>query len=336
MSEQDSRPDGRRTTIYDIARLSGTSPSAVSAILNGSWKKRRIAKATAARVIEIAETEGYARNLQASALRSERSNVIGMILPKYDNRYFGAIAERFEAMARARGLFPVITCTERDPELEVEAARAMIGYRVEYIIATGATDPDRIARICAAAGVPTLNLDLPGTASPSIVSDNYGGARDLAALILDRVGTGSGPLLFVGGRSSDHNTGERIRGVRDEHAARGLELPDTHVLTCGYASEKVWRALDAFEFDLPDAFFVNSTISLEGVVKWLRARKRKVKFGCFDWDPFAALLDDNLGMVRQDVPAMVSATFDHLDAPTHVPEIIRVPCILCPAGNEPA
>lgn len=42
-----------------------------------------------------------------------------MIVPKYDNRYFGSIAEKFEEMARARGLLPIITCTRRQPELEL-------------------------------------------------------------------------------------------------------------------------------------------------------------------------------------------------------------------------
>ncbi|SLN65899.1 HTH-type transcriptional regulator DegA [Roseivivax jejudonensis] len=329
VSGSQGKSQGRRTTIYDIAELAGTSPSAVSAILNGSWKKRRIAETTAQRVIDIAEAEGYARNLQASALRSDRSNVIGMIMPKYDNRYFGAIAEQFEAKARARGLFPVITCTERDPELEVAAAREMIGYRVDCIIATGATDPDRITRTAAAAGIRTLNLDLPGREAPSVISDNYNGARELALLLLDRIGPASGPLLFVGGRGTDHNTAERIRGVRDAHEARGLALPESHVLTCGYASDKAQSALDTLAFDVPEALFVNSTISLEGVVRWMRSNGQTLPFGCFDWDPFAALLEENVGMVKQDVTALVSTIFDRLDEPSGEADVIQIPCILC-------
>lgn len=38
-----------------------------------------------------------------------------MIIPKYDNRYFGSVAERFEEMARERGLLPIITCTPEAP-----------------------------------------------------------------------------------------------------------------------------------------------------------------------------------------------------------------------------
>ena len=103
----------KKTTIYDLAELTGVSASAVSAILNGNWKKRRISAKLAEKVTRIAEEQGYAVNRQASLLRSKKSNVIGMIVPKYDNRYFGSIAEKFEEMARARGLLPIITCTRR-------------------------------------------------------------------------------------------------------------------------------------------------------------------------------------------------------------------------------
>ncbi|KFI29980.1 LacI family transcriptional regulator [Haematobacter massiliensis] len=327
----------RRPTIYDLASLAGTSPSAVSAVLNGSWKKRRISKGLADRINRVAEEQGYAVNRQASALRSARSGIVGMIVPKYDNRYFGAIAEQFEAGARQRGLFPVITCTQRDPELELEAARELLSYQVDCLVATGATDPDRIAELCAASGVRTVNLDLPGLAAPSVVSDNFGGARDLTHLILRRTETVSGrrrPLMFLGGRRSDHNTLERIRGFRAAHEAAGIPLQEAHILPCGYAADKVERALDVLEGPLADGIFVNSTIALEGVVRWLKKRGTDPEaclFGCFDWDPFAALLKGNVGMVRQDVPAMLTALFALLDGKAKAPQIV-VPVLMEPVG----
>ena len=174
----------KKITIYDLAELSGVSASAVSAILNGNWKKRRISAKLAEKVTRIAEEQGYAINRQASMLRSKKSHVIGMIIPKYDNRYFGSIAERFEEMARERGLLPIITCTRRRPELEIEAVKAMLSWQVDWVVATGATNPDKISALCQQAGVPTVNLDLPGSLSPSVISDNYGGAKALTHKIL--------------------------------------------------------------------------------------------------------------------------------------------------------
>ncbi|MFD2843829.1 LacI family DNA-binding transcriptional regulator [Paracoccus cavernae] len=263
-------PPIKKPTVHDLAALAGTSASTVSAVLNGSWEKRRISKRLADEVSRIAEEQGYALNMQARALRRARSGIIGMILPMYDNRYFSSIAQTFEDMARARGLFPIVTCTQRDPRLELAAARSLLAYQVEYLVCTGTTDPDRITRLCSKAGVPTINLDLPGSLAPSVISDNFAGAMALTQDILARCaakGHAGEPLLFIGGRGTDHNTRERLRGFRAAHQAAGIALGEDDVLTCGYAAGKASEALSALAASgapLPPGMFVNSTISLEG------------------------------------------------------------------------
>ena len=324
----------KRTTIYDLAKLADASPSAVSSVLNGTWEKRRISKKLAERVLKISEDQGYAVNVQASLLRRERSNIVGMIVPKYDNRYFGDIAEQFEVMARAQGYFPVVTCTQRDPELEFEAAKELVSYQAECLISTGATDPDRISAFCSASGVQSINLDLPGKTAPSVISDNYSAAKDLTKLILDRCERElgwNGPLRFVGGRLADHNTAARLEGFLAEHRERSISMPDTYVMATGYSAEKAASALASFRPDGPTGLFVNSTISLEGVVLWyseLHNSAEMVRYGCFDWDPFGAFLPGNVGMVEQDVTMMLDKAFG-LIGKTNTPiEPILVPCKL--------
>jgi LacI family fructose operon transcriptional repressor len=328
----------KRTTIYDLAELAGTSASAVSAVLNGNWKKRRISSQLAEKITKLAEEQGYALNMQASVLRRERSKIIGMIVPKYDNRYFGSIVEQFEVMARERGLFPIVTCTQRDPALEIEAARAMLSYQVDCLIATGATDPDRIVDLCSAAGVRTVNLDLPGSRAPSVISDNYGGALELTRRVLANSEREFGerkPLLFVGGRGSDHNTSERVRGFRAAHAEVGIALDERLILPCGYAPEKSELAMKQVAETigtLPRGMFVNSTISLEGVMRWIRRSghyaDRMPLLGCFDWDPFVAMLGDHIEMVRQDVPKMLEAVFKIVDSGSSDLQTVQIPPIV--------
>jgi LacI family fructose operon transcriptional repressor len=328
----------KKITIYDLAELSGVSASAVSAILNGNWKKRRISAKLAEKVTRIAEEQGYAINRQASMLRSKKSHVIGMIVPKYDNRYFGSVAESFEEMARERGLLPIITCTRRRPELEIEAVKAMLSWQVDWVVATGATNPDKITELCQQAGVPTVNLDLPGTIAPSVISDNYAGARALTDKILDNSLRRHGslaPLTFVGGRSSDHNTLERLRGFHDAHRARGLSVPAENILAPGYSKGKVEASMQA-RFGAPDehlqGFFVNSTISLEGVVRWLAQRgltgTGQPPMGCFDWDPFVYLLGHDIDMVQQNVPVMLEAVFGIIDSGDAAKQLVEIPPLL--------
>lgn len=326
----------KKITIYDLATLAGASPSAVNSVLNGTWMKRRISRKLAEKVLRLAEEQGYAPNVQASLLRRERSNIIGMIVPKYDNRYFGEIAEKFELMARSRGMFPVITCTQRDPELEFEAAKELVSYQVECLISTGATDPDRISAFCEAAGVQSLNLDLPGDNAPSVISDNFSAAKNLTGLILDHYAETFGstaPLRFVGGRLSDHNTAARLKGFLHEHQDRAISVPDDHILAVGYSAEKAAAALAGFTPDAPAGLFVNSTISLEGVVHWLSGLNGGadyVRYGCFDWDPFGAFLPGNIAMTEQDVTTMLDRIFDLVGKIRAKKERILIPCKLRP------
>lgn len=331
----------RQTTIYDIAAQLGVSASTVSAVLNGNWKSRRISAATAERIRHIADTQGFSLNQQARALRRKRSNLIGMIMPKYDNRYFSSIAEQFEQRARARGLFPIITCTQRDPELEIQAARTLLSYKVDCIIATGATNPDLISVLCRGAGVETYNLDLPGQEAPSVISDNYGGARALTADVLRACGQAPGtaePLAFIGGRSTDHNTLERIRGFRAAHEQAGIAVREELILPVGYAAERAEQAimrLAEASARLPAGIFVNSTSALEGIMRWLKLRRPESApaphVGSFDWDPFAGLVDRNITMARQDVPAMLDVLFEMMAAKEQGNRKVEVPVRMVPS-----
>lgn len=328
----------RRTTIYDLASLAGASPTAVSSVLNGTWQKRRISASLAEKIVRIADEQGYALNMQASGLRREKSNLIGMIVPKYDNRYFGSIVERFEAMARDRGLFPIITCTQRDADLEIQAAREMISHQVDCIVATGATDPDRITELCMHSGVRSLNLDLPGRLAPSVISDNRGGARALARRILQASKSERKPgesLLYIGGRPTDHNTAERIQGFRDAHAESGLDVDEGSILARGYSPDKAEKALSDYATcheHMPAALFVSSTITLEGVVRWIKTSGRyggrRPHIGCFDWDPLGSILDENIVMLRQDVPRMLDELFRLIAEKPAAASLIEIPTIL--------
>jgi len=69
---------------------------------------------------------------------------------------------------------------------------------------------------------------------------------------------------------------------------------------------------------LPRALFVNSTIALEGVVRFLKTlppeELERCAFGCYDWDPFASVLSFPLLMVRQNVEGLLGEAFRIIDS----------------------
>ena len=315
----------RGSTIYDLAELADVSASTVSAVLNGNWRQRRIAESTAQKVQRLAAQHKYNVNRQASGLRKRRSGLIGMILPMHDNRYFGRMSEVFERLARERHWYPLVVSTLRDPSLELETVDTLISYRIEYLVVAGATDPDSVSRLCSNHGIAHVNVDLPGSKATSVISDNYWGAQQLALALLDRSRPARARLrnraYFVGGIASDHATRRRIEGFADAVTTRFGEFDAGQVDACGYdgdLAEAAVRRLHARLGGLPRALFVNSTIALEGVVRFLKTlpapELERCAIGCYDWDPFASVLSFPVLMVRQDVEGLLGEAFRIIDA----------------------
>lgn len=312
----------RKTTIYDVATASGVSASTVGAILNGTWSKRRISKDLAERVLGVATTLGYRQNRQASALRTQRSGLIGMILPLHDNRYFSSMSQAFEAEARKRDLCPMVVSTLRNPEMEKRTVATLLSHNVDLLFIAGATDPDPLSRMCTEAGIPHINVDLPGSLAASVVTDNYFGACELTRHLLARIGK-SAPanLHFIGGIPTDFNTMERVRGFRDVLIAETGVPPDPgQIDTCGYGPDEAERSLRTLLDRLgavPSGLFVNSTIAFEGIFRVLKELPDEtfhgLSVGCFDWDPFLSHLHFPVAMVRQNADRMITAAFELID-----------------------
>jgi LacI family transcriptional regulator, fructose operon transcriptional repressor len=314
----------RKATIYDIARLSGASPSTVSAALGESWRTRRIAEATVESIRRIAAEQGYSANMQARGLRKARSGLVGMIIPLHDNRFFSSMSQSFEAFARERGLVPVIASSMREPEEERRIVETLISYAVDYLFIAGATDPDAVSGMCRAADLRHVFVDLPGRGAPSVVSDNYKGAADLTRrLLADRPIAGAAPrdrLYLIGGDASDYASAHRIQAFRDALTEAGLPPSPDQVIACGYAPRSATREFAALcdrLGGLPGGVLVNSLTVLEGVLVHLSGHSaeevRACVIGCYDYDPFAAYLQIPVHMVRQDAHGLIREAYRMID-----------------------
>jgi LacI family transcriptional regulator, fructose operon transcriptional repressor len=321
-------PSKRKPTIYDLAALAGTSPSTVSAVINGSWQQRRIGAATAERVMQLAERQRYSVNRQASGLRKSRSGLIGMIIPTHEDRFFGTLSQVFDGMARARGLQPIVVSTLRDPALEIATVKGLVSHQVDHLIVTGATDPDAVGRLCRHHHVKHVNVDLPGRSAPSVISDNHWGAAQLTQILLERSTVLPGAartsarnrLYFIGGSAGDHATERRAQGFADTVAAAlGPVLP-AQLRICGYeaaAAEREMVRLHAALGGLPRGILFASSVTLEGAVRFLKtlpaAELAQCSFASYDWDPFASCLRFPVHMMCQDVDALLAEAFRIID-----------------------
>jgi len=310
----------KKATIYDLSVLSGCSASTVSAVLNGTWRKRRIAESTAALIQNLAEQHQYTANLQARGLRHSRSGLVGLLLPVYDNRYFSSMAQTFEAQVRSRGKCPIVVSASRDPKEELATVETLISYSIDELFITGATDPDSIHTLCEAAGIRHINIDLPGTKAPSVISDNYEGARMLTEATIRRFDP-TRPLkpeeLFLFGGRNDHASRERIRGFRNVKSALLGGDSDACIQPTGYSPAMTQKAFETFyerQENLPRGLFINSSINFEGLLRFMVQHPHEtfadIVVGCYDYDPFGSFLPFPVIMIRQNIESMLEKAFE--------------------------
>ncbi|MFL9959676.1 LacI family DNA-binding transcriptional regulator [Paraburkholderia sediminicola] len=310
---------GRKSTIYDIAKATGSSTSTVSMVLNGTWARYRIKEDTANRILECARALGYNVNMKARGLRLSRSGLAGMVLPHYRNRFFAGLAQTFEDQARSRGLCPIVVGTQRDPAVEVSVTETLLSQRVELLFIAGVRNPTPLNELCSAAGVPSINLDLPGDGAPSVVTDNRKGAAAITEVLIEKLlarGHSPDELVLLGGVVNEYATEMRIAGFRDAFEARRIAPAADAIECCGYNAAAAKRALTV-RCDklgrLPFGLLVNSITALEGMVQFVATLPHdawnSAVVGCFDWDPFAAYLPFDVTMLRQDVQTIISEAF---------------------------
>jgi LacI family fructose operon transcriptional repressor len=234
------------------------------------------------------------------------------------------MSQTFERMARERHLYPIVVSTLRDPSSEVETAKALISYQIEHLLITGATNPDAVSKVCKSHAISHLNIDLPGTKAPSVISDNYWGAESLTNALLDKSkpqkSKARNDLHFLGGVANDYATSRRIAGFEDAIKAHVGVVRSNQIHACGYESalaEACMAELYATLGGLPKGLLINSTIALEGVVRFLKTihpgELKECAFGCYDWDPFATFLSFPLIMVRQNTDGLLGKAFELID-----------------------
>src|SRR5918995_3941849 len=141
MASSNVRP-GAPVTLRDVARVAGVHPATVSRALNEETRAL-VNEETARRVLKAAEKLGYRPNPIARGLKTNRSYMIGVLIPDITNPLFPPILRGIEDRLEEDGYTPLMANTDNDPERERIDWETMRSRQVDGIVAATAdrTDP---------------------------------------------------------------------------------------------------------------------------------------------------------------------------------------------------
>jgi len=213
------------TTIKDIAKRTGVSHSTVSRALRGD---PLISDETAQRIQQAAVDMAYLPSAAARSLKTNRSQVLGVIVTSIDDPFFSEIVFGIEEAAQQAGYSLFIAAPQHDPAREEKIVQAMMEHRTDGIIICSSSFSSDQGRQLLENGFPIVVVNHQGVENfhYSIYHDDVDGSRQLTRHLIRQ---GHRHIAYLGNSLSGRTNLDRLDGFQLEMQAAGLTIPSLYI-----------------------------------------------------------------------------------------------------------
>ena len=206
---------GAVMTIRDVARESGYSASTVSIVLNNAPLSRYIPADTKLRIETTARRLGYRPNPLARSLRSQRSNVVGVMVFDITDPYCTPILRGIENSLYQGNYLSLLADAHNEPRRFERYLEMLLDRRVEglIVIANWLVMDIKLLADLTRKQVPTVivgrEIDIDTVSTVAV--DNEAGASTALEHLYN---LGHRDIAFIRGPKSLSSSGQRWKGVK--------------------------------------------------------------------------------------------------------------------------
>ena len=258
--------------IAEIAKLAGVSSAAVSRYFNHGY----ISEEKKAAIQKVVEETGDRPSVQAQTLRTKKTRMIGVVVPKIASTSIGRVVEGILSVVEKRSYQMLLAVTQNDPKKELEYLDVLDEKQVDGVILVGTVLTAEHKRMLKDLPVPAVVVGQQLSGRCCVYHDDYQATYAMTCHVLEK---GRKRLGYIGAIMQDKAVGaERYRGFAEAVRGAGLEaLAENHVtaaftLASGY--EKM-EELSARCGPL-DAVICATDTMAAGAIQYLREQGIKV------------------------------------------------------------
>lgn len=295
--------DKEKTTIYDISKKLNVSAATVSRALNNSPK---ISSATKDLILKTAKEMNYKQNRLAQALKSGRTNNVGVIVPYINRNFFSSVIRGIEEELSPHGYHVIICQTHENVENERKQINTLLDTQIDGIfmsVSKTTRQTDHLQKILDN-NTPLVFFDRKKemTGVSSVTLDDFKGGYIVTEHLIKQ---GCKKIAHFSGDLNLEIYTNRYEGYKAALKDYDITFNPDHVIQVSSniesgasAVEELWK-LD----DCPDAIFSAGDHNALGAIQELKRRKiripEEVCVAGFSNEPFTKYMELPISSVDQ-------------------------------------
>jgi LacI family transcriptional regulator len=306
----------KHITLNDIASELGISKVAVSKALRDHPD---ISEATKKRVNETALRLGYVPNFMARNLSSQRSNTIGLVVPKIAHYFMAEVIESIYKTAYENNYEVILTVSQENSENEIKHMQTLLAMRVDGLLisVTEKTNDLTIFDSVKKRNVPLVFFDrvFDNLGFSYVTSDDEDGAFDAVSYL---VNAGYKKIAHLGGYSSTNIGRYRMQGFKRAVNKFKLDIPKEWINESGFGEQSGYDGFKKLYANspLPEVVFTVTHPVALGVIT--AAEELNIKMPddlnimCFGGSNYNQFMKPSLSFVKQPVEDIGKAAVELL------------------------
>ncbi|GHS99093.1 LacI family transcriptional regulator [Synergistales bacterium] len=262
-----------KVNIKEVALKAGVSTATVSRVIN---KTRFVSTKTESKVLEVMRVLDYSPNLIAQSLRSQRSKIIGVLIPDFDNFFFTNVVRGIEETLRKNGYNIILGSSEEDPELERERVKAFNSQQVDGLIITSTSKEQGYLKDMLSGKYPLVFVDRMQNNydADCVLLDDTKSTYEATSLLLSK---GYRRIGLITGLPWSSTTRERILGYERAFKRYNYEVEPSLIKSGNFKYESGYELARKLVTEYRvEALFVSNSLMTIGAMVCLKELKLKI------------------------------------------------------------
>lgn len=294
--------NGKEVTIYDIAKKLKVSPATVS---RGLQDHPAISKKTKKKIFDLADKIGYRSNHFARNLRNQKTDTIGVIVPRLNSHFMSSVIAGIENVANKEGYNLIISQSSELSIKEAANAKTLFNNRVDGLLASLAYDTNELSHFDSffRKKIPVIFFDrvMDHENCTNILIDNRKAAYEATKHLIEQ---GCKRIVHITALPKQNVYIDRLKGYKQALADHKINFKEEDVIIGNLSMEAGNDAAEAIlkMKALPDGIFVSNDNCAVGCMLALKQNGIKIPYEIafvgFNNDPVSKVIVPNLTTVN--------------------------------------